>query len=126
MDPWGYETGRPLNSNNVKLVSAGDYIATVMGWITNVASGGATNFPNPFTETLLYPTKGAVAFWINLSRSHRVDYRNMHGGCPVIEGQKWILNKWIHSFDQWKIWPCALMDNNTNEDLNLSTEWMNT
>ncbi len=31
-----------------------------------------------------------------------------HGGCPVLVGSKWILNKWIYSFDQWKTYPCLL------------------
>ena len=30
----------------------------------------------------------------------------MHGGCPVIAGNKWIINKWIMTFAQWNKLPC--------------------
>ncbi len=28
---------------------------------------------------------------------------------PVLVGSKWILNKWIHYFEQWKNYPCTLI-----------------
>jgi len=31
-----------------------------------------------------------------------------HGGCPVLIGSKWILNKLIFYFDQWKNYSCHL------------------
>ena len=30
-----------------------------------------------------------------------------HGGCPVLAGSKWITNKWIRSWSQFKHFPCA-------------------
>ena len=53
------------------------------------------------------PKNGAAAFWMNLDAAHWKDPRSTHGGCPVLKGTKWILNKWIFSFDQWKKFPCS-------------------
>ena len=107
-DPWGYEQGIDLVENRVNLSRTGDYIATFMGWIKNTEAGGGTAFTSKDYEGLIEPIEGSAAFWINLSSSHRVDKRTRHGGCPVLKGQKWILNKWIYSWDQWRRLPCFL------------------
>ena len=57
---------------------------------------------------IIEATKGSAAFWIDLTSCHFKDNRALHGGCPVLKGSKWILNKWINSFDQWKYWPCYM------------------
>lgn len=107
-DAWGYESGIKSVSDRASLSSTGDYIGTFMGWLEHVPGGGATAFPYADYEGIIEPTKGSAAFWINLSSCHFRDNRANHGGCPVIKGSKWILNKWINSFDQWKDWPCYL------------------
>ena len=108
LDTWGYESGTDMVYERRHLVTTGDVIATLMGWLEMVPAGGGTGFNFPDYEGLLQPTRGSVAFWIDLTASHKKDHRARHGGCPVIKGSKWILNKWIHSFDQWKHWPCGL------------------
>ena len=108
LDPWGYEQGVDLVEDRHILSRTGDYIATFMGWLENVEGGGATAFDYENFEGILAPRKGSAAFWFNLSYCHRKDVRSSHGGCPVLKGSKWILNKWIYSFDQWKTWPCQL------------------
>ena len=107
MDPWGYEEGEGLTEDMAHLVSTGDYLATFMGWLSKVPAGGATGFIGHNNEIALCPEEGSAAFWINLSTSHGKDKRTNHGGCPVIIGSKWIINKWIYSFDQWRDWPCS-------------------
>ena len=107
IDPLGYESNRVIPNDAAALVQSGDYFATFMVWLSNVMSGGATSFIFPGEEMTVMPNEGAAAFWINLSCSHQIDDRLMHGGCPVIVGKKTILNKWIYSFDQWKMWPCS-------------------
>ena len=107
-DAWGYESGVKLVMDRAQLVKNGDYIATFMGWLEEVPGGGATAFPYDDYEGIVEPTKGSAAFWIDLSSCHFKDNRALHGGCPVLKGSKWILNKWINSFDQWKDWPCYM------------------
>ena len=71
----------------------------------------------------LWPTKGAAGFWYGIftdgskvNKSDQIfvvrsspdtqDNAVVHGGCPVIAGNKWIINKWIMTFDQWNKLPC--------------------
>ena len=108
IDPWGFESGIDIVEERADLLRTGDYIATFMGYLANTEAGGGTCFPAADFEGLLEPRKGSAAFWINLVSNHGIDTRAAHGGCPVLEGQKWILNKWIYSWDQWKKFPCFL------------------
>lgn len=85
-------------------------IATVMGWLDDVKAGGGTAFMYPNREMLIQPTKGSAAFWFNLEANGSIEPESAHGGCPVLMGSKWILNKWIYSFEQWKKFPCLLKE----------------
>ena len=54
------------------------------------------------------PEKGAAAFWYDLQSDGKREQKSMHGGCPVLKGSKWILNKWMYSFDNFAKFPCKL------------------
>lgn len=41
--------------------------------------------------------------------------RSSHGGCPVLGGSKWILNKWLFGYDQVQEWRCGLKKKDTFE-----------
>lgn len=88
-------------------------IATVMAWIQDAPVGGATAFTYPQREITVWPTKGSAAFWFNMKRSGKRDIRTYHGGCPVLNGSKWILNKWIYYYDQVGKYPCGLHEEDT-------------
>ena len=105
-DSWGYEMGVKLVRDRRTLIRTGDYIATFMGWFGDTEAGGSTAFISKNFEGTVEPNKGSAAFWMNLSSCHIQDDRAFHGGCPVLKGSKWILNKWIYSYDQWKLFPC--------------------
>ena len=109
MDPVGYEKGTRIVEHQRHLIQSGDMIATFMGWMSDTELGGATAFLGKGFEKTLAPKKGSAAFWINLSSCHSKDQRSLHAGCPVLKGSKWILNKWIMSYDQWKLIPCHLI-----------------
>ena len=49
---------------------------------------------------------GAIAVWYDLESSGHLEQKSSHGGCPILIGSKWIFNKWIYSFNQWKTYPC--------------------
>lgn len=48
------------------------------------------------------PHKGDALLFFNLHPNATPDTYSLHGGCPVIEGEKWSATKWIHvhSFDR--------------------------
>ncbi|KAJ0175459.1 hypothetical protein K1T71_008618 [Dendrolimus kikuchii] len=81
-------------------------IATVLFYMSDVAQGGATVFPE--LGLTLYPEKGAAAFWLNLHPSGQGDLATKHAACPVLLGSKWVCNKWIHERGQELIKPCNL------------------
>ena len=123
MDPWGYESGTRLVEDRAKLMTTGDYIATFMGWLEDVPAGGGTSFLWNKFEGIVEPTKGSAAFWIDVSSCHVKDFRSIHAGCPILKGSKWILNKWINSWDQWKDWPCYLRQSATIDPFPGMTEF---
>jgi prolyl 4-hydroxylase len=108
LDPHGYIEGAEAKGLNKGLVQSGDMLGTVMAWLGDVEGGGATAFLHNHVERALMPTRGSVAFWYDLDAKGFRDYRTLHGGCPIIKGTKWILNKWIFYYNQVKKFPCAL------------------
>ena len=107
-DVYGYESGLKLIDSKKSLCRTGDVIATFMGWYEDTKLGGSTAFTDTHFEGILNPKKGSAAFWVNIFSCHRKDSRAIHAGCPVLTGSKWIVNKWMYSWDQWKTWPCYL------------------
>ena len=112
-DPFGYEEGALIGEDQNTLIQSGDIIATFMAWMKDTELGGATAFTAENFQGVIYPKKGSAAFWINLTSCHLRDHRSMHAACPVLKGSKWILNKWIFSYDQWKRIPCDLKSHST-------------
>ena len=48
------------------------------------------------------PRKGDALLFFSLHPDASTDEMSLHGGCPVLEGEKWSATKWIHvaSFDK--------------------------
>ena len=109
IDPIGYEKGAIIEEEQKHLIQSGDIIATFMAWLKDTDLGGATAFTEQNFENAVYPKKGSAAFWFNLSSCHTKDSRAKHAACPVLKGTKWIFNKWMYSYDQWKQIPCGLI-----------------
>lgn len=84
----------------------GDRIATFMFYLSDVNFGGSTVFP--FLELSVKPQKGSAVFWYNLMPSGAMDARTMHASCPILHGNKWVANKWIHEVGQEFIRPCPV------------------
>ena len=105
-DPYGYIEGAQLTPERANLVKSGDIFGTLMGWVSDTQAGGATTFFTNDKPLLFYPKKGDAAFWFGLKSDGSRENMVYHGGCPVIAGSKWILNKWIYSFDQFSKLPC--------------------
>ncbi|XP_056600677.1 prolyl 4-hydroxylase subunit alpha-2-like [Triplophysa dalaica] len=81
-------------------------IATFLIYMSDVEIGGATVFPK--AGVALQPKKGSAVFWYNLHKNGDLDFRTEHAGCPVLRGNKWVANKWIHEFGQEFTRPCSL------------------
>ena len=82
-----------------------------MAWLSNTEEGGETVYLYPGKEGVLKPDRGSAVVWFDL---HSDGYRNTftkHAGCPVLKGSKWILNKWLYWYDNFKSFPCKLQMN---------------
>ena len=73
------------------LKRGGQRVATLIMYLAEPDKGGATSFPDVQLEVA--PKRGNAVFF-SYDRAHP-STRSLHGGTPVIEGEKWIATKWL-------------------------------
>ncbi|CAG6016760.1 unnamed protein product [Menidia menidia] len=100
-----FDFGRKDEPDAFKELGTGNRIATWLFYMSDVAAGGATVFPD--VGAAVWPQKGSAVFWYNLFASGEGDYSTRHAACPVLVGNKWVSNKWIHERGQEWRRPCG-------------------
>ena len=73
------------------LQRGGQRVATLVMYLNTPLQGGGTVFPDVSLEVA--PIKGNAVFF-SYDRPHSVT-RTLHGGAPVIAGDKWVATKWL-------------------------------
>lgn len=73
------------------LKRGGQRVGTVVMYLNTPKAGGATTFPDAGIEVAAI--KGNAAFF-SYERAHPVS-KTLHGGAPVLEGEKWVATKWL-------------------------------
>lgn len=73
------------------LKRGGQRLATLVMYLSEPACGGGTTFPDVGLEVA--PQRGNAVFF-SYDRPHPTT-RTLHGGAPVIEGEKWVATKWL-------------------------------
>ena len=73
------------------LQRGGGRVATLVMYLKTSQKGGSTTFPDVGFEVA--PIKGNAVFF-SYDCPHPMT-RTLHGGAPVIEGEKWIATKWL-------------------------------
>lgn len=69
----------------------GQRVATVVMYLNEPARGGGTTFPDIGLEVA--PVRGNAVFF-SYNRPHPGTL-SLHGGAPVLEGEKWVATKWM-------------------------------
>jgi len=54
--------------------------------------GGETRFPQ--LNLVVQPKKNSALFWYNVNSTNVEDTRTLHGGMPVLRGEKYAINIW--------------------------------
>lgn len=88
---------------------SGPRILTFFMYFSDVEEGGETNFPK--LNVKVKPKKGAALLWpsVHSEDPSRVDQRTLHAALPVVKGDKYAANTWIHLRD-YKVpnrWGCT-------------------
>jgi prolyl 4-hydroxylase len=73
------------------LQRGGQRVATLIMYLHEPEAGGATVFPDAALSVL--PKRGSAVFF-SYSLPHP-DSLTLHGGAPVLSGEKWIATKWL-------------------------------
>lgn len=69
----------------------GQRVGTVVMYLNTPEQGGATTFPDVGLEVA--PIKGNAVFF-SYERAHP-STKTLHGGAPVLAGDKWVATKWL-------------------------------
>lgn len=73
------------------LKRGGQRVASLVCYLNTPKKGGATVFPD--VDLDVAPIKGNAVFF-SYDRPHP-STRSLHGGAPVLEGEKWVATKWL-------------------------------
>jgi len=73
------------------LKRGGQRVATLVMYLNTPEGGGSTIFPDVGLEVA--PVKGNAVFF-SYDRPHPAT-RSLHGGAPVLAGEKWVATKWM-------------------------------
>lgn len=75
------------------LKRGGQRLATLVMYLNNPARGGGTVFPDLKLE--IAPQKGSAVFF-SYPVAHPAS-QSLHGGAPLLEGEKWVATKWFRA-----------------------------
>jgi prolyl 4-hydroxylase len=87
-----YDYFDPVHPGSASILKrGGQRVGTLLMYLNTPKKGGGTTFPDVGLEVA--PIKGNACFF-SYDRAH-VTTKSLHGGAPVIEGEKWVATKWL-------------------------------
>lgn len=89
-----YDLG--TEKGKLRTAKGGQRLVTALMYLNEVEAGGGTGFPKLKLE--VEPVPGRMVLFHNTSsRSHDRHRKSLHGGLPVIAGEKWACNLWFRA-----------------------------
>ena len=82
------------------LEQGGQRVATLIMYLNDVDGGGETIFPE--LNLSIAPKKGSALYFSYTNSLGQLDENTLHGGAPVLKGEKWIATKWIRRYPIYK------------------------
>jgi len=77
----------------VHVAQGGQRVATLVLYLNDVVEGGETFFPDAGVSVA--PRRGGAVYFRYMNRERQLDTLSLHGGAPVLGGEKWIMTKWV-------------------------------
>ena len=68
-------------------------ISTLIMYLNDVEEGGETIFPS--LNLSIKPQKGMAVYFEYFYNDQAVNELTLHGGSPVIKGEKWVATQWM-------------------------------
>ena len=85
---------QPSNeANRASIARSGQRVSTLIAYLNDVEQGGETVFPTLGLSVL--PQRGNAVYFEYCNSQGQVDPKSLHGGNPVLSGEKWVLTKWM-------------------------------
>jgi prolyl 4-hydroxylase len=82
----------PVHSGTPTILArGGQRVGTLVMYLNTPTKGGSTIFPDVGLEVA--PVKGNAVFFSY--HAPHASTKTLHGGSPVIEGEKWVATKWL-------------------------------
>lgn len=82
----------PVHSGTPTILArGGQRVGTLVIYLNTPEKGGGTTFPDVGVEVA--PVKGNAVFFSY--HAPHASTKTLHGGAPVIEGEKWVATKWL-------------------------------
>jgi prolyl 4-hydroxylase len=79
--------------NRASIARSGQRMSTLIAYLNDVENGGETAFPAAGWE--VSPQRGSAVYFEYCNSRGQVDHRSLHGGNPVLAGEKWVATKWM-------------------------------
>jgi prolyl 4-hydroxylase len=71
----------------------GQRVSTFIVYLNDVPEGGETGFPSAGVSVAA--KQGNAVYFRYMNAQGQLDPLSLHAGCPVKEGEKWIITKWM-------------------------------